>query len=147
MKFGENLRERSAPQWAIRESIKPCNDLDTILICLVSENIDYDDLKRIIKDRTTSSQNQPRFIPGQGNEAKALKEFEKELYDQLLEQHERVSRFVRSKGDELARRLGTTSVVKERTLAHLCSRFREASGSIESASHFLKEFQNFHEMY
>lgn len=108
MKFGETLRERSAPQWAIRESIKLCNDLDTILICLVLENIDYDDLKRIIKDRTTSTQNQPRFIPGQGNEAKALKDFEKELYDQLLEQHERVSRFVRSKGDELARRLGIT---------------------------------------
>lgn len=121
MKFGENLRERSAPQWAIRESIKPCNHLDTVLMCLVSENIDYDDLKRIIKDRTTSSQHQPRFIPGQGNETKALKDFEKELYDQLLEQHERVSRFVRCKGDELARRLGTNQVDKERTLAHMYS--------------------------
>ncbi|KAL8797345.1 MAG: hypothetical protein Q9195_000499 [Heterodermia aff. obscurata] len=106
MKFGDTLRQRSIPQWAYH-------------------NIDYDDLKRMVKDNTTSSHNQPKFIPGQGNEAKASKEFEDELYGQLLEQHERVGRFVQSKADELACRL----VELERRVEKLKQRITESSNS------------------
>ena len=71
-----------------------------------TDNVDYDDLKRAIKAHTTSPQGRPVFIPGQGNEAKALKDFENALYIQLLKEHTRVDQFVRSKAGELTRRLG-----------------------------------------
>ena len=112
MKFGDTLRGRSIPQWAYRESIEFAGYQGDVLKYFSTDNIDYDDLKRMVKDNTTSTHNQPRFIPGQGNEAKALKEFEDELYGQLLEQHERVGRFVQSKADELACRLGTIQAVR-----------------------------------
>ena len=70
------------------------------------DNIDYDDLKWTIKDHTTGGQSQPRLIPGHGNEAKALRDFEVALYQQLVEQHERIDRFVRSKAGELERIIG-----------------------------------------
>ncbi len=61
---------------------------------LNSENVDYDDIKQAIKAYTTGANGQPVFIPGQGGEAKAHKEFEGGLYGQLLQQHARVvSRF------------------------------------------------------
>jgi len=46
------------------------------------------------------------FIPGQGGEAKALKELEDYFYGKLLQEHTRVDWFVRSKAGELTRRLG-----------------------------------------
>ena len=121
MKFGDTLRARSIPEWAYREPIDLVRCQGDVLKCFSTDNIDYDDLKHMIKDNTTSTHNQPRFIPGQGNEAKASKEFEDELYGQLLEQHERVGRFVQSKADELACRLGTPRVVRNPTRAHIYS--------------------------
>ena len=115
MKFGDTLRERSIPQWAYREPLDFAGCQGDVLKCFSTDNIDYDDLKRMVKDNTTSTHNQPKFIPGQGNEAK---EFEDELYGQLLEQHERVGRFVQSKADELACRLGTPQATRNSTRAH-----------------------------
>ena len=121
MKFGDTLRERSIPQWAYRKSIEFAGCPSDMLKRFSTDNIDYDDLKRMVKHNTTSTHNQPRFIPGQGNEAKASKEFENELYRQLSEQHERVGRFVQSKADELACRLGTPCATRNPTRAHNCS--------------------------
>lgn len=108
MKFGDTLRERSIPQWAYRES----NQLTWFLVVLrlisgATDNIDYDDLKQMVKDHTVSAPSHPLFIPGQGGEAKAIKDFEDEMYGQLLQQHDRVGLFVQSKAGELARKLGT----------------------------------------
>lgn len=52
--------------------------------------VDYDDLKQAIKAYTTGANGHPVFIPGQGGKVKALKEFEDELYGELLQQHARV---------------------------------------------------------
>ena len=135
MKFGDTLRERSIPQWAYRESIDFAGCQGDMLTCFSADNLDYDDLKRMVKHNTTSTHNQPRFIPGQGNEAKASIEFENELYGQLSEQHERVGRFVQSKADELACRLGTPHATRISTRAHKYSRSGEASGETKTTNH------------
>ncbi|KAL8688580.1 MAG: hypothetical protein Q9224_004848, partial [Gallowayella concinna] len=68
-------------------------------------NVDYNDLKRFIKIRTTRGQGEALLIPGLENEAKALKAFENEFYHQLTDQHQRVDLFVQSKAGEINRRL------------------------------------------
>ena len=73
---------------------------------MLSDNVDYDDLKQAIKDHTTRSENQPRFIPGMGSNADTLGEFEGRLYTKLAKEYDRVDLFVRSKTGELTRRLG-----------------------------------------
>ena len=73
----------------------------------LTDNIDYDDLKQMVKDHTAGTSNRPRFIPGQGSEAQACKDFEIEIYGELVQQHDRVCLFVQSKAGELVRRLGT----------------------------------------
>ncbi|KAI4266588.1 MAG: hypothetical protein L6R38_008660 [Xanthoria sp. 2 TBL-2021] len=86
MKYGETLQQRSIPEWE-------------------NYNVDYNDLKRLIKVRTTRGQGEALSIPGHGNEAKALKAFEQEFYRELTDQHQRVDLFVQSKAGEISRRL------------------------------------------
>ncbi|KAL8674478.1 MAG: hypothetical protein Q9168_001143 [Polycauliona sp. 1 TL-2023] len=86
MKYGETLQQRSVPEWE-------------------NYNVDYNDLKRLIKARTTRGQGEALSIPGHGNEAKALKAFEAEFYRELNDQHQRVDLFVQSKSGEINRRL------------------------------------------
>ncbi|KAL8804234.1 MAG: hypothetical protein Q9182_002688 [Xanthomendoza sp. 2 TL-2023] len=69
------------------------------------DNVDYNDLKRLIKIRTTRGQGEALLIPGHENEARALKAFENEFYHQLTDQHQRVDLFVQSKAGEINRRL------------------------------------------
>ena len=71
---------------------------------IVLDNVDYDDIKRMIKKHTTPGSGYAVSIPGQGN--KTEKSFEDVLYHVLLEQHQRIDLFVRSKTGELERRLG-----------------------------------------
>lgn len=75
-----------------------------LLISLI-DNVDYNDLKRLIKIRTTRGQGEAVTIPGHSNEAKALQAFEDEFFAQLVDQHQRVDLFVRSKAGEVNRRL------------------------------------------
>lgn len=70
-----------------------------------TDNVDYNDLKRLIKIRTTRGQGEALTIPGRGNEAKALKAFENEFFRELTDQHQRVDLFVQSKAGEISRRL------------------------------------------
>lgn len=86
-----------------------------------TDNIDYDDLKQMIKNHTAGTSNLPRFIPGQGDEAQAGKDFETEIYGELVQQHNRVGLFVQSKAGELVRRLGT---ILNRSLAGLSSQLQ-----------------------
>ncbi|KAL8659419.1 MAG: hypothetical protein Q9226_000446 [Calogaya cf. arnoldii] len=105
MKYGETLQQRSIPEWENcifrQTSTIKIDGLTSTAI----DNLDYNDLKRLIKVRTTRGQGEALSIPGHGNEAKALSAFEQEFYRELTEQHQRVDLFVQSKSGEISRRL------------------------------------------
>ena len=86
MKFGETLYQRSIPQWA-------------------PYNVDYNSLKRLIKQRTTETASGPVSIPGQGPSHAVWKPLDDELYPILRHEHDRVALFIRSKLSEINRRL------------------------------------------
>jgi hypothetical protein len=70
------------------------------------DNVEYNDIKHLIKVRTTRDQAHAISIPSRGNGGDtALKEFEDELYSALSEQHQRIDLFVFSKSGEISRRL------------------------------------------
>ena len=75
-----------------------------------SDNVDYNDIKHLIKVRTTQAQGQAKAIPGSDNESRAFHAFEDELYRELRDQHQRIDLFVQSKSGEIIRRLGTSLV-------------------------------------
>ncbi|KAI9708121.1 MAG: hypothetical protein M1820_004325 [Bogoriella megaspora] len=84
MKYGQTLRQRSIPEWS-------------------HYNVDYDDIKQLIKDRTTPGCGQALSIPGQGQRSE--NDFEEVLFGVLTDQHQRINLFVRSKIGEIDRRL------------------------------------------
>lgn len=84
MKYGQTLRAQSTPQWA-------------------PYNVDYDELKNIIKIHTTKNQNQAITIPG--HEDVQFQQFEELFYEELSNQHDRVDLFVKSKVNEINSRL------------------------------------------
>ncbi|KAI9773807.1 MAG: hypothetical protein M1840_006032 [Geoglossum simile] len=87
MKYGQTLLLRSIPEWG-------------------PYNVEYNEIKHLIKVRTTRDQAHAISIPGRGDgENTALKEFEDELYAELSEQHQRIDLFVFSKSGEVSRRL------------------------------------------
>lgn len=86
MKYGDTLQQRSIPEWG-------------------NYNVDYNDLKRLIKIRTTRGQGEALTIPGHENEARSLQAFENEFFAELVGQHQRVDLFVQSKAGEINRRL------------------------------------------
>ncbi|KAL8909763.1 MAG: hypothetical protein Q9207_000073 [Kuettlingeria erythrocarpa] len=86
MKYGQTFQQLSIPGWE-------------------HYNVDYNDLKSLIRRRTTRGQGEALTIPGHANEAKALQAFEDEFFFQLVDQHQRVDLFVQSKAGEINRRL------------------------------------------
>ncbi|MCJ1435522.1 hypothetical protein MMC27_004896 [Xylographa pallens] len=86
MKYGATLQQRSVPEWG-------------------PYNIDYNEIKHLIKRRTTRSQGQAILIPGRASANQASDDFEEELHAELLDQHQRIDLFVRSKSGETERRL------------------------------------------
>ncbi|KAI6248580.1 hypothetical protein HI914_03535 [Erysiphe necator] len=86
MKYGQTFRAQSAPLWA-------------------PYNVDYDELKNIIKVHTTKSHTQAITIPG--HEDERFQQFENLFYEELSNQHDRVDLFVKSKVDEIHCRLQT----------------------------------------
>lgn len=108
MKYGDTLKQRSIPLWENCEW-KPLlysSQWHTLIGHATPDNVDYNDIKRLIKVRTTYGQGQAKAIPGSNTQAKQLQEFECELYGELWEQHQRIDLFVQSKAGEIARRLG-----------------------------------------
>lgn len=71
---------------------------------LAADNIDYNDIKRLIKLHTTNTDAQPTPIPGKAKSTD--RSFEHDLEDELRSQHQRIDLFVHSKAGEIARRLG-----------------------------------------
>ena len=70
-----------------------------------SDNIDYNEIKHLIKVNTVRDRSQAMTIPGQRREEKALQKFEDELRAELDEQHQRINLFVQSKSGEIERKL------------------------------------------
>jgi SPX domain protein involved in polyphosphate accumulation len=67
------------------------------------DNIDYDDVKHLIKEHTTPGKGKSISVPGQRDEK--LHDFENTLFAILEDQHHRIDLFVRSKSGEIRRRL------------------------------------------
>lgn len=110
MKYGEQLRHESVPQWSLH-------------------NLDYNSLKHEIKVHTTQNQATAIAIPGRGEDV-ALRKFEDGLYLELCRQHERVDMFISSKADEISRRLNA--------LARTIDRWIEKSPAEPSTSQLLR---------
>jgi hypothetical protein len=72
----------------------------------VTDNVDYDRLKNLIKVNTTKDQARALAIPGQADTA--LERFEDLFFDELCNEHDRPDLFVRSKVDEINCRLRTS---------------------------------------
>jgi hypothetical protein len=68
-----------------------------------SDNVDYNELKYLIKVNTTRDQAQAIAIPGHVDST--LQKFENLFFAELWNQHDRVDLFVKSKADEYGRRL------------------------------------------
>jgi len=71
----------------------------------VTDNVDYNGLKHLIKEQTSNLKTAPVTIPGQSPSSDAWTQLENELFQILWQQHERVSLFIKSKHGEITRRL------------------------------------------
>lgn len=127
MKYGDTLYQRSIPQWETRK-VRRWQSFKILTNCAPSDNVDYNDIKLLIKLQTSNRQGQGRAqtIPGKDNEAKESDRFEEELFSELKAQHQRIQLFVQSKAGEITRRLGeatsricTTSRLTSALPAHL----------------------------
>ena len=110
MKYGQTLQQRSIPLWETCERKVLCSPHPSSKVLnghATTDNVDYNDIKHLIKLRTTQGQGQPKAIPGSDHESRAFHAFEDELYRELRDQHQRIDLFVQSKSGEIARRLGT----------------------------------------
>ena len=113
MKYGDTLQQRSIPLWESckKDLLLRSSKSDLLSGHATPDNVDYNDIKRLIKVRTTQGQGQgqgqAKAIPISGHETKALHAFENELYGELRDQHQRIDLFVQSKAGEIGRRLGT----------------------------------------
>ncbi|KAJ2891993.1 uncharacterized protein MKZ38_010459 [Zalerion maritima] len=104
MKYGENITRISVPKWNIH-------------------NVDYNPLKNYIKANTKRDDSKAKAIaiPGQPDTARA--QFEEQLFEDLCQEHHRVSLFVRTKSEELSRRLQHAS----NQIHHLALRCNQSS--------------------
>ncbi len=84
MKFGETLYRRSVPKWA-------------------AYNLNYNQLKHLIKVRTSTGASVPVSIPSSSKSR--WHDLENELYNVIKQEYEKVALFLRSKQGEVERRL------------------------------------------
>jgi hypothetical protein len=116
MKYGDQLRQHSVPEWAyctswtlniarIEVVIRQLTDSNT-------DNVDYDAVKHLIKECTSSGKGKAIDIPGEGEDAKIFGE--KRLYNALVSEHERVELFVKSKSNEVQGRLSMSKTAIDR---------------------------------
>ena len=84
---------------------------------LTLDNIDYNEIKYLIKAQTSQDRTNAILIPGQRNDQKQLEAFEEDLYKELVNQYHRIDLFVQSKSGEIARRLDHL----QKQIVHLCS--------------------------
>ncbi|EXJ82069.1 hypothetical protein A1O1_08138 [Capronia coronata CBS 617.96] len=84
MKFGQTLVQRSVPKWA-------------------PYNVNYNELKNLIKERTSAGVAVPVDIPAQGKSR--WEELDNLLFNYLSAEYDNVTLFLRSKQGEIERRL------------------------------------------
>lgn len=102
MKYGATLNQRSVPDWAFRKAASPTHSCT----CLrPAENLEYNLVKSIIKENTSASSPKAISIPGQGDEVEHA--FEDKVLRTLVDNHNRISLFVKSKCGEIESRLST----------------------------------------
>ncbi|KKY22968.1 putative spx domain-containing protein [Diplodia seriata] len=102
-------------------------------------NLDYDEIKHLIKEHTTPGNGKAVSIPGQPDVDRC--EFEDQLFDILSGEHQRIDLFVRSKSGEIERRLNhVTKQINQFTLReratsptdrNISERRRQKYGKIE----------------
>lgn len=80
-------------------------DREDWLISDLTDNVDYHEVKHIIKAKTSITQVKPLTIPGQGADIKECQDLENELYTKLCEEHDRANLFVKSKYWEIQKKL------------------------------------------
>lgn len=110
MKYGDSLPQWSIPGWGARE-FRPSSQLWHIF-CAHSrlvDNVDYNEIKQLIKRRTTEDKAHAISIPGKDDGQLALSDFENELYGELCQQYQRIDLFVQSKTGEIKRKLSKPS--------------------------------------
>ena len=76
----------------------------------MEDNVDYDEIKAFIKEKTTPGNGTALSIPGTGNAQ--VKEVEEALFDILSQEHKRINLFVWSKTGEIKRRLGEFPILR-----------------------------------
>ncbi|KAF2100937.1 hypothetical protein NA57DRAFT_55009 [Rhizodiscina lignyota] len=84
MKYGQTLKQRSILEWG-------------------HYNLDYDEVKHLIKEHTSPGKGKAVSIPGRGNVSE--RDFESLLFNVLRDQFVRIELFVKSKNGEIERRL------------------------------------------
>ncbi|KAI1616209.1 hypothetical protein EDD36DRAFT_126162 [Exophiala viscosa] len=84
MKFGDTLSQRSVPKWT-------------------AYNVNYNEIKHLIKNKTSAGAAGPRDIPTQGRNK--WEELENQLCKVLGAEYDNVTLFLRSKQGEIERRL------------------------------------------
>lgn len=70
-----------------------------------TDNVDYDDLKYLIKLHTTGNPTEAQPIPNGKPETLRAHQLEDQLFEELERQHARVNDFVQVKSGEVSRRL------------------------------------------
>jgi hypothetical protein len=87
------------------------------LLHRLPENLEYNLIKRLIKENTTARSARAISIPGQGNEVEHA--FENKVLKALVDNHNRIGLFVKSKCGEIDSRLSTfvaSSLVQEKRI-------------------------------
>lgn len=99
----------------------------------MEDNVDYNELKHLIKAHTSRDHGQAITIPGQDDGQ--LQGFQDLFYQELYDQHDRVDLFVKSKADEISRRLRAWMVTKKQrvSLMVLCRTPPEGCHSINQS--------------
>lgn len=136
MKYGQTLQQRSISEWANCKSPFWSYHPIPCLPQSILDNVDYNEIKNLIKVRTTKGHAQAIAIPGKDHEASDLHKFQGELYVILQEQHQRVDLFVQCKAGEITRRLGAYS---ERGSWHLALTMRTNRSAFGQANRSARE--------
>lgn len=77
---------------------------------IFADNLDYGNIKKLIKEQTTPGKGKAISVPGHA--ADIAEDFEDQLLLVFYQEHERVSRFVKSKWYEINSRLGRFATVR-----------------------------------
>jgi hypothetical protein len=76
-----------------------------MLTAIAVENIEYDEIKRLIKAKTTGSDGNPIPLPPTGEDAVRVDQLRNEAYEKLVNEHQRLGFFWKAHATEVLLRL------------------------------------------